>query len=373
MVTAMVLPTACRKQEAPAPAKTPVPAQAKAGDESEPVTMAAKPSATEAPPPDFGMPYDVFVGAQVLRLCAEKFHEDPDYAETAAVNHVLGKKFPVDLDHVFDAVKAPAKPGVPVKKEPLPPDTPDQLTARNKLRFAANLAQAHTETQLKITGLVADCLYAHELGIVDPAYVERYSKTFVEIACLQRQFTDAAGKFDALGHANAAGTVFAKYGMNAGELSRLGIVLGRFASVQAQVHKSKAALCPDPRVAEEAARTTGEWNGQVKGDRNGSLQLHGNVGKVKGAVQWLGATVKYADGAAENQAIPVEGQISGDRLALYGEFNGDWIRFEGKGGGAIFSGTWQAQRGGMDKFKGTFAVEKVPAAAAPGDPTAAGK
>ena len=382
----MVLAVGCRKQEPAQPAAKPAPAALGqvGADQSDPVAaLAGTPSAAEAPPPELGIPYDVFVQAQVLRQCAEKFHEEPGYAETSAVNHVLGKQYPISLDRVFDkpAPDKPApdkprtKPGAKptpapaVKPEPQAPDTPDQLVARNKLRFAVNLAAAHTATQRKIADQLEHCLYARELGLVTQAYVDRYVNTFVEVACLQRKFTDAEGKVDAMGHATAANEVFQRYAINAGELSRLGMVFARFQSVQAQVHLAKAKSCPDPRVAEEVARTTGAWSGELKGDRNGSLQLQGSSGKVKGAVQWQGATVKWADGAAETQAIPVEGQISGDRLALFGEINGDWIRLEGKGSGGSFAGTWQSQRASMDKFKGTFSAEKVPELPSAATPT----
>lgn len=367
--------SACRKQEPPAPAPVPAvaPAPAKsvgAADENSAALPAAA-SPVQAAPPDFGVDYASFVKARVLEQCALKHHEDPIYAESVAVDLLLGKEYKQDLEHVFDP---PAKPGAKAKPAaPLPPDTADQLAMRNKYHAAVKLADDHTATLEKVAAEVKDCLYARETGLISPELVDRYVRTFVEVACLQRQFTDGAGKFDATGHATAAAEVFARNKLPAGDVSRYGVIFGRFTSVMTKLHAAKAEKCPDPRIAEEAKQTSGEWNGQLTGDRNGSLHLNGDTGRVKGAVQWLGATVKYADGASEAQALPVEGQIGPQRVSLYGEFNGDWVRLEAKRDGTLFSGTWTAQRAGLDKFKGTWKAEKIPAAPAADAATPAAK
>ncbi|MBM4345226.1 MAG: hypothetical protein FJ100_17790 [Deltaproteobacteria bacterium] len=327
------------------------------------VVLAPAPSPVEAPPPELGLNYGAFTQARVWENCALRYHEDPIVAETLAVDFLMGKPYVQNLDKVFDPpAKAAARPK-------LQPDTPEQLDLRNRYHKAVALAEPHTPTQDQIAAQVKVCLYAKEIGLVPADLVERYTATFVEVACLQRQFTGPDGKLDAVAHANAAAEVFGRNRMSAGEMTRLGMVFGRYPHVQARVHAAKAQKCPDPRVAEEARRTTGEWNGNLTGDRLGALNLHADTGRLKGAVQWQGATVKYADGAAETQAIAVEGQLSGDRVTLFGDFHGDWVRLQGERKADRLSGTWQAQRAGLDKFKGDWSADRVPEAATAPTPT----
>ncbi len=362
----IALPLACRKAEPPPAAVADVGPASRAPlppAETPAVALAPAASPTE-PPPDLGINYGAYLQARLWEQCALRYHEDPMVAETLAVDFLMGKPFVQNLDKVFDP---PSKAGAKAKPQP---DTPEQLDWRNRYHKAVTLAQAHTATQEQVADQVKACLYAKELGLVPKDLIDRYASTFVEVACLQRQFVGADGKIDAVAHANAAAEAFSRNRMSAGEMTRLGMVFGRYPQVQAQVHAAKAEKCPDPRVAQEARRSTGEWNGNVTGDRLGALNLQADVGRLKGAVQWQGATVKYADGAAETQAIAVEGQLSGDRVTLFGEFNGDWVRLQGERKDDRFTGTWQAQRAGMDKFKGTWTAEKTADAAAAPTPTA---
>ncbi len=361
----IALPLGCRKADPPKAAAADVGAGSPLPPAAAPaVALAPAPSPVEAPPPDLGLNYGAYLQARVWEQCALRYHEDPIVAETLAVDFLMGKPFSQNLDAVFDPpAKAASKPK-------LAPDTPEQLDWRNRYHKAVTLAEPHTATHEKVAAQVKDCLYAKELGLVSKDLVERYAATFVEVACLQRQFVGSDGKLDAVSHANAAAEVFTRNRMSAGEMTRLGMVFGRYPQVQAQVHAAKAQKCPDPRVAQEARRSTGEWNGNLTGDRLAALNLQAETGRLKGAVQWQGATVKYADGAAETQAIAVEGQLSGDRITLFGDFNGDWVRLQGDRKGDQFVGTWQAQRAGLDKFKGNWTADKVADPAAAPTPTA---
>lgn len=356
---AMALTVAACGKSRPAPQG---PAKAPSNGAAPATALATAASATtaEAPPPDLGVPRDGYLRARLLERCALQYHEDPIKAETAAVQSLLGKAYPVDLSHVFDA---PAKPGVKAKAATEPPDTPEQLAMRQKYREAHALADAHTPTSQQLAAQVKDCLYAPELGLVGDELIDRYVQAFVAIACLQQQHRGADGQVDATAHAQAAAEVFVKYQFNAAEFSRMGMVFRRYPHIQTKLHAAKGKACPDPRLAAVAQAASGEWNGSLQGDRNASLHLSGDAGHVKGAVQWLGATVKYADGGAETQALAVEGTLGQESVALFGQVGGDWVRLEGKRSGDSLSGTWTAQRSGIDKFKGTWKADKVPAAA----------
>ncbi len=381
LTAAALLASACGKKaptgEANPPAKPGEPA-ATAPVKAEPLADAASPVAAPAAKPDFGLPYDDYVKARVLEKCALAYYEDPIQAETHAVHLLLGQAFAVHLEHVFDPPKSDAKAAgkgaakPEAKAAPLTPDTAEELATRQKYRTAHALADAHTATQAAVQAEVSECTYAPELGLIQADFVDRYAQAFVEIACLQRTMTNEGGQIDALAHAQAAAAVFAKAGFSAADFSRIGMVLGRFPKIQAKLHAAKAKSCPDPRLAEQAKASTGEWNGELKGDRNASLHLSGTTGSVNGAVQWLGATVRYADGAAETQAIPVSGSIATDKVALFGQVGMDWVRLEGKLSGDRLEGTWTAQRAGTTAFKGTWKGEKVPSAP-PAAPAGAAK
>jgi hypothetical protein len=361
LATVVALAAACSKT--PPVAKTPA-ASAQPGDAGSPAAAAALPAAattSDAPLADLGVPRDGYLRARLLERCAVQYHEDPIKAESAAVQSLLGKAFVVDLSHAFDA---PAKPGSKAKVQPLAPDTPEELAMRQKYRAAHALADAHTPTEQQLTAQLKDCLYTPELGLVSEALIDRYIEAFVAIACLQQQHRGADGQVDAVAHAQAAAQVFVKHQFQAADFSRMGMVFGRYPKVQSRLHTAKAKACPDPRLAAAAQAASGEWNGSLEGGRNGSLHLSGDGGHVKGAVQWLGATVKYADGGSETQALAVEGTLGQQSVALFGQVNGDWVRLEGKRSGDSLSGTWTAQRSGIDKFKGTWKAEKIPAPAA---------
>lgn len=309
------------------------------------------------PPPKLPVDLRAYIDARVLEQCALQYHEDPILAETRAVQLLLGRQPVTDLSHVYDP---PAKPGSKTKVATQDPDTPDQLAMRQKFRASHNPAAAHAPTKALLEAGVKDCVYAPEIGMVAPDLLQRYQNCFVEIACLQRKHTNASGQVDATAHAQAAALVFSANNFNAGDFARYGIIFGRFPNVQAKLHAAKALACPDPRALADVQRTTGEWNGSLAGDRNAALNLHGEGGKVKGAVQWLGATVRYADGSAELQAIQVEGVVSPQSVALFGESGGDWVRLEGKVVDDRLEGTWTGQRAMADKFKGTWTAQKLP-------------
>lgn len=355
---AVLTATACGKKE-PAPAAADAPAAAKPAAEAVGLPAAASAAAAQqaVAPPDLGVPIKDYVAARALERCALQYHEDAIAAETRAVQLLLGRPALVDLSHVYDA---PAKPGAKVAARLPDPDTADQLSMRQKFRAAHNLAAAHTATQQEIDAQLVDCLYAPEIGLVPQELQTRYIDTFVEIACLQRKHTDASGQLDAVAHAQAAAAVFQAHGFNAGDFARYGMVFARFPQLQARLHGAKAKACPDPRAVAERVATTGEWNGSLAGERNAALNLRGDGGQVRGGVQWLGAAVRYADGGAEAQAIPVAGVISPEKVALFGELGSDWVRLEGKVSGDRLEGTWTAQRALQDKFKGTWSAQKLP-------------
>lgn len=352
--------SACGKKDAPpAPANQAAQPNAAAAAAGAELPTAASPAAALplAPPPELGMPLKDYVAARVLERCAVQYHEDSIAAETRAVQILLGRPVIVDLAHVYDAQP---KPGAKAAPRQADPDTPEQLSMRQKFRAAHPLADAHTPTQKDIEAQLVDCVYAPEIGLVSAELQARYIATFVDIACLQRKHTDPTGQLDAVAHAQAAATVFQTNSFNAGDFARYGMVFARFPQVQAKLHAAKAKACPDPRAVAETVATTGEWNGNLAGERNAALNLRGDGGQVKGGVQWLGATVRYANGAAEAQAIPVSGVISPEKVALFGEIGADWVRLEGKVSGDRLEGTWTAQRALKDKFKGTWTAQKLP-------------
>ncbi len=367
LAAAIVAPAAgCGKKTDPNPGAAPPAAAARgpaaAGADQPAAQLPAGSTAAEAlapaaPPPKLPVELQAYIDARVLEQCALQYHEDPIVAETRAVQALLGRQPVVDLEHVYDA---PAKPGAKAKPPRQDPDTPDQLAMRQKYRASHNPAAAHAPTKALIDERLKECVYAPEIGMVAPELLQRYQNCFVEIACLQRKHTDASGQVDATAHAQAAAAVFAANNFNAGDFARYGLVFGRYPSVQAKLHAAKAKACPDPRAVADVQRTTGEWNGSLAGERNASLNLRGDGGKVQGAVQWLGATVRYANGSAEAQAIKVEGVISPQSVALFGEVGGDWLRLEGKLVGDRLEGTWTSQRAMVDKFKGTWSAQKLP-------------
>lgn len=362
-------------QGASAPALAPAPGSpsanpgvgemARAATASAAVAQAAPP----APPPQLPVELKAYIDARVLEQCALQYHEDQIVAETRAVQALLGRPPTTDLSHVYDP---PTKPGTKTKAPLQDPDTPDQLAMRQKFRASHNPATAHAPTKAAIDAAVKDCVYAPEVGLVATELLQRYQNCFVEIACLQRKHTAENGQVDATAHAQAAAAVFTANNFNAGDFARYGILFGRFPNVQAKLHAAKSAACPDPRAVAEAQRATGEWNGSLAGDRNAALNLHGDGGKLGGAVQWLGAAVRFADGGSEVQAIKVEGVVSPTSVALFGETGGDWVRLEGKVVGDRLEGTWAGQRATMDKFKGTWTAQKLPSGL-PRAATATGK
>ncbi len=362
---------ACGKKEAPK--KAPPPAQ---------TAQTAKPDL----PSDLGMPLDTFVAARVLDLCARKSGESDEKAERLAVDVVQGKKF---VMHLEDVIAMPAPPEASAKhgakahaaktpapaEEPLPAaaspaqaaavDSPADLKAREAYKKAQPLAAAHAATAARIDSEVKACAYAPEVGLIDKAFVDRYAKAFVDIACLQRTMVDKEGQPDVLGHAQAAAKIFSESGFSAGDFSRIGIVLARFPEIQGVIHTRKAAQCPDPRSAEVQATPPVSYNGTATGERNGNLQFVAQeTGAPKtgihGALVWAGLPPK--PGQENENAMALQGTISGTTLTLQGDRGEDWVRIEGKATPQGFAGTWKAQHKSQ-KLKGKWQVNRIGAPA----------
>lgn len=388
--------------------KEPSPAAPQPQPAPPPVAAEATPPAPP-PPPELGVPLGAFVSARVLDLCAQKYGEKPQKGQRLAVASLLGHKPEWHLEQALQppapAVKSDAKAAAKAKPEPIevaPPESDAERKARETYVKAIPLAESHTPTQQQVAKQVQQCLYAPELGIIEQDLIDRYVKVFVEIACLQREMADAAGKLDEMAHAQAAARAFTENQFNAADFAKIGVVFGRFPVIQAQVQDKKNLRCPDPRVAAAAAVATGEWNGSLAGDRNAVLRVAAHEGQLTGSVQWLGVPAKAADGQPGTQpALPVTGVLSGQTVSLFGQVGNDWVRLSGKFDGPVgkapaksgtkapagalaagsmlaaarsISGTWQGEVD-MHKFKGTWKAERLqalaPKLALPGSPTPA--
>ncbi len=377
VLTSLLL-SACGKREPPAAPKS-TPEQV--GTTLPTPTLPLAPP----PPPDLGMAMESFVSARLLDLCAQKYGESHEKGERLAAGLLQGRKPVVNLDLALppDLVK-PGKPGKKQKGHELatlpgtisptePAETPEDLAARERYLKAVTLAEAHTPTQQRVAAQVEQCLYAPELGLIEQALIDRYITVFVEIACLQREMLGPDGKLDVTAHSLAAAKAFTANQFNAGDFARMGLVFGRFPVIQAQLQSQKTKRCPDPRVAEQQATSTGEWNGALTGDRNASLHLTAQAGALTGAVQWLGVK-KSDDGRPGTQpAIPVTGALSGETINLFGQVGQDWVRLSGKlqaGPKGQLTGTWQGEVD-FHKLKGAWSGERVPAVPALTAPVAA--
>lgn len=391
MVSALALP-ACGKKEPAKPAA-----------ESEPKAAAAAPKKDDAPPappppPEIGLELEKYVAARTLQLCAEKHGLDQMKAKWAAVGVLAGRAHPVDLDAALpkaetDKPAAAAKAGAkdaakpdsakPADAKPvaaaaddksppvLPAPTPEDEGLAQRFAAAHPLIDAHAPTKQRIDAAVEKCLYAPEIGLVSDELIERYSATFVQVACLQRQMVDASGKGDPLAQAQVAAKIFQQNQFTAAEFSRYGFVFARFQPIQAKVHKAKAETCPDPREAEQQQTASGRWSGGATGSRNGALTLTAAEGKLTGSVQWQGANVKNADGAAEPQALALTGSLSGTSVTLFGQDGMEWVRLNGKADDkGVLSGSWEGAKADGSKQKGSWRADRVPDAA-PTAPTGA--
>lgn len=357
--------------------------------ESPKAPPAGSPTAAVKPdlPPELGMPLDTFVAARVIDLCARKHGEDAELAERLATDVVQGKKFVMHLENVLatpatgdGAPKNGAKPAAAAAEAPaVPPaaaspaqaavvDSPADAKARDSYRKAQPLAAAHAATAARIDAEVKECLYAPEVGRIDKAFVDRYAKAFVDIACMQHTVLDKDGKPDILAHAQAAAKIFAESGFSAGDFSRIGIVLSRFPDVQGQIHARKSARCPDPRAAQPQGVPSVAYNGTATGARNGSLQFLAQKETLRGAIVWSGLPPK--PGQDNENAIHLEGRVTAKAVTLSGERGGDKVRFEGKEEPGGFGGTWKADRDNghkIEKLSGKWQVSRISA------PTAAPK
>ncbi len=358
--------TGCGKKEAEKKAET-----AATGEKAVNVPEAVSPTAAvdaPPPPPDFGMPFDTFYGARLLQKCALKYGVAEKTAERMAIDWTKGKKPEMHLDAVFQKVDPKAK---------LAPEAKEDHAAeleRDKWRDSVRLADAHTATTARLKDETETCLYAPEIGLIEGKTIETYVKVFVDVTCLQKQLKGTDGKTDDLGHAQAAAKIFADNGMTAGEFSRYGVIFARFPVVIQQAYAARATKCPDaPGAAVIAAPPPANavYNGVVSGDRNASVRLEERVGKLTGAVQWVGIAPPAPDGRPQPPAIlPLTGAVTGGTFAVTGELQGESFKLSGKleaNGG--LSGAWTNQRTD-GKFKGVFKAEKL-AATAPVVPPAA--
>jgi hypothetical protein len=323
-----------------------------------------------------GLPLDSFVQARVLDLCAQKYGEPHARGERLAVDLLAGRKPVWQLDLVFAA--APAKKGdksaalaAATTTTEAAPETDEDRKLHKTYLDAIPLAAAHTPTQQRVAETVDKCLYAREIGLIDQPLIERYVRTFVEIACLQVEMRDANGKLDEMAHAQAAARSFQQNAWNAADFAKVGVVFGRFPVIQQQLQTKKAARCPDPRVAAQEAVARQEWTGDLKGDRNAVLNLHATGGGLEGAAQWLGVPMRADDGRAQTQpALPLKGALSGKSISLMGQVGDDWLRLTGGLKNGALEGSWQGE---VDhhKLKGTWRAQEVtppPTAATPTAP-----
>lgn len=350
----------------------------KAAEPAPPVAAAKATAVAPVPVLELGLPPANYVAARLLQQCALKHGETDLRAEQLAIDLLQDKKPVVNLDLALE-------PLPPVVPPPLPAEPPAATTgtmaatpaaidgvvedaASSQLR--ARFRKAHEIAPVlgltpQIDALIATCLYARELGLIEPGLVERYARTFVEVACLQAELKGPDGKPDVNAHAHAAAKLFTGNGFKAAEFSRLGLIFARFPQVQARIYSEKSARCPDPRLGLAAAAATAAYNGQVTGGRNGALAVTAKDGALTGSVQWLGANAKAADGAAEPAAVALDGAIAGQTVNLFGQVGYDWVRLEGKAVGTGFAGGWKAERN-MQKLKGNWTMERVmPAPSAP--------
>lgn len=325
------------------------------------------------------MPLESFVQARVLELCAQKYGEPHERAERLAVDLAQGRKPVWQLDLVFPPTPKKADKAATDKATMLAAATtttePAESDADRRLHKtyldAIPLAEAHTPTQQRITQAVEQCLYAREVGLIDQPLIERYIRTFVEIACLQVEMRDATGKLDEMAHAQAAARSFQQNDWSAADFAKIGVVFGRFPVIQQQLQAKKSGRCPDPRVAAQAAVARQEWTGELKGDRNAVLNLHAAGAGLEGAAQWLGVPMRAADGRAQTQpALPLKGALSGKSISLFGQVGEDWLRLNGALKSGALEGSWQGE---VDhhKLKGTWRAAEVhdaPQAATPTTP-----
>ena len=363
--------TACGKKDAEKKTDQPtVGATAEAGKAAG-APGAVSPTAADVPPPppELGIPYDMFYAARLLQKCALKYGVAEKSAERMAIDWTKGKKPELRLDAVFQKVDPKAKPAVEPKEDHL------AELEREKWRDVVRLADAHTATVAKLKDETETCLYAPEVGLIEGKTIETYVKVFVEVTCMQKQLTTAEGKTDDLAHAQAAAKVFAENGMTAGEFSRYGLIFARFPVVIQQAYAARNQKCPDtknPTVIAPLPPATGVYNGVVSGDRNASVRLEDRNGKLSGAVQWQGVPPPSPDGRPQPPAIlPLTGTLTGGSFSVTGEMQGETFKLSGKVEDKGLSGAWTNQRP-EGKFKGAFKADKL-SGAAPVAPIAAPK
>ncbi|MCO4761107.1 MAG: hypothetical protein KC502_06355 [Myxococcales bacterium] len=391
---------------------------------------AGKPATDKKPtPPKLTLPVAKVIAARVTERCALAGKESPLDAHAVAVDQIAGRQYQaVTLAAVKKATaaggdpasptpkavvakaeakkvapaKAPAKkddsgkaaaPKADAKPAPVGPDaapagttrtpagrlSPD-TDAQRKMMLAyrkdATAAEKWPAYKAQIDAGAKTCLWAPELGLITPKLVDRYVSTFVEVTCLQEKHRGEGGKIDASAHAHASVAVFKKQGFGVREFAELGLIMGRFANVQTDMHKARGELCPDPRIkaAEEAAN--GSYVGQLKGSFAAQVKLTAKNGKLTGTL-----TAKRIKGRKGALTIPLEGMIHGARVHLNGVQGQDWVRLDCDGGTANRGCGWSGEVG-FKKRKGTWTYKAVktkpeapvaPAATAEGKPKPLGK
>ncbi len=378
VASSLAIATGCGKKDQPAPAAPP-PVAGKV--DSAKIVEAPKVNAPP-PPPEIGMVLDTYVAARTLEMCARKYEEPPAVAEKLAIDLIAGRKFEPNLQRAFERLQkldaanaaasvkaakdaknakiiaAVAAPAAPTTTTPELPREDGQIRAI--FRRAHDVVAAYAPAQAKIDTAVKTCLYSADYGVIDQAQVDKYAKVFADVVCLQHQMTDAEGKFDGLAHAQAAAKVFSDNQYNAADFAKLGVVFGRIPLIQEQIHKVKEAKCPDPRAALALAATTGEFSGQLKGDRFGALNFRATASALEGAVQWQGVPPAPADGTPHDiAALPIKGALSGDSIEMFGQIDSDFVRISGKlAKDGKLSGTWKAGRN-FKNLKGTFTGQRL--------------
>jgi hypothetical protein len=332
---------------------------------------------TPPPPPPLGLDRDKFIEARLWQRCAEKHGATPADARAVAVRLLAGKRFePLEpaADTPAKAAEAPAGDGKAPAAEPKGGEPGDkapaaaveeakeanadrrkpldeaELQVAAKLDAAIKVAPQHEGLNEAIDAKVADCMYHPRQGLITPEVVERYVKTFVDVACMQQEMRDDKGRLDPVAHARAAAEAFVKRGFTAASFRDLGVDLSGFARVQAAAHEARRGRCPDPREALAKEASNGRYVGRVTGKRKGELTFKASSGKVEGTLSLKG----------DERSFKLQGVVGAQGANLFTRDGMDFLRFvasrDSKG---RLKGTWSGELG-HKKVKGTWTYERPP-------------
>lgn len=372
----------CGKKEAAAPLATRTKAQ-----------PSAEKAAPAPKPVDIGMDETRFVAARILERCALAAGESELDGRAMAIDLVAGRPYqPVTLEALKEAIAAAkaaaAAPALPAgatgtagadkstggaMRTPagrLGPG-PSDAAFVGRYEKALLLASKRPDIVAQIDKGATSCLFAPELGRLDPDLIERYTVAFVEITCAAERHRGKDGKVDALAHAQEAGQIFTAQKFTAPEFARIGPIMGRFSGMEKDIYDRRRAQCPDPRetLAREAA--SGAYEGTFAGLGAGRLKIQAEEGALTGTMTFTGPPADKGGEAQVLKSWRVLGALNGDRVHLLASEDLDWIRLEGKRAGKSFSGGWKAEIG-FKKLKGTWAFARpLPAPPAAASPPAA--